>query len=386
MYTHHSLLLTPGPTPVPNKIQHAMNLPMVGHRSSDFEAIAQLAFSGLKRVFGAPNDVIILTSSGTSALEASMRNLIDPDDHIVVIVSGAFGARFQQIAETYSHHLHVFNVEWGESFDTEAVLAFIQSIDHPVTAVFTQYCETSTSVLHPVAELGHALKQFNPDIYYIVDGVSCIGAVDVDMERDQIDMLVAGSQKAMMLPPGLAFVAYNDRAKRRFSQAKSPSFYLNLSKHLSSLEANTTPYTPNVPAFRGVVQYNEMIEEEGFQHVVKRHNVIRDALRQALKSLSLDLLVNDHAASPTVTAFVPKDHDELIYIKEQLSKEFNITIAGGQGKLKGHILRVGHMGFISPNDLLPFVSSLEMILSTYRKENYIGKGTKVFLEVIYHEL
>ncbi|UXR70912.1 alanine--glyoxylate aminotransferase family protein [Staphylococcus sp. IVB6240] len=386
MYTHHFLLLTPGPTPVPQEIQNAMNTPMVGHRSKAFEKVAKKAFSGLKTVFGSSNEVIILTSSGTSALEASMRNLINPDDHIVVIVSGAFGARFQQIAEAYSHNLHVFHVEWGEAFETEAVLNFIQSIEHPISAVFTQYCETSTSVLHPVAELGQALKQINPELFYIVDGVSCIGAVDVNMDRDKIDVLVAGSQKAMMLPPGLAFVAYNDRAKNQFSEVESPSFYLNLTKHLKSLEADTTPYTPNVPGFQGVVQYCQMVENEGFEHVIQRHDFIRNAVRNALKALSLNLLVTDEAASPTVTAFVPRDADELTYIKSQLSEKFNITIAGGQGKLKGHILRVGHMGFISPFDLLPFIASLEMILSAYRQEDYIGKGTKAFLEVINNEL
>ncbi|MCS4485334.1 pyridoxal-phosphate-dependent aminotransferase family protein [Staphylococcus americanisciuri] len=386
MYTHHSLLLTPGPTPVPLAIQNAMNLPMVGHRSADFEAIAQQAFSGLKATFGTPNDVIILTSSGTSALEASMRNLVNPEDHIVVIVSGAFGARFQQIAEKYAHHLHVFNVEWGKAFNTDDVLAFIQSLDYPIKAVFTQYCETSTSVLHPVAELGHALKAYNASIFFVVDGVSCIGAVDVDMTRDAIDVLVAGSQKAMMLPPGLAFVAYNDRARTRFKEVDSPSFYLNLSKHLSSLEAHTTPYTPNVPAFRGVVQYAKMIEAEGLAHVVQRHYVIRDAVRHALKALQLDLLVADDVASPTVTAFIPLDADELVTIKEQLAKTFNISIAGGQGQLKGHILRVGHMGFISPFDLLPFVAALEVILTNYRKKHYIGKGITAFMEVVHHDL
>lgn len=386
MYTHHSLLLTPGPTPVPLAIQNAMNLPMVGHRSADFEAIAQEAFSSLKTTFGASNDVIILTSSGTSALEASMRNLVNPDDHIVVIVSGAFGARFQQIAETYAHNLHVFNVEWGQAFKTDDVMSFIQSLEHPVTAVFTQYCETSTSVLHPVAELGHALKAHDDNIYFVVDGVSCIGAVDVDMARDAIDVLVAGSQKAMMLPPGLAFVAYNDRARERFAHIDSPSFYLNLSKHHASLEAHTTPYTPNVPAFRGVVQYAKMVDEEGHGQVVQRHYAIRDAVRHALKALDLDLLVADDSASPTVTAFVPKDTDEVKHIKNELSNTFNISIAGGQGKLKGHILRVGHMGFISPFDLLPFIASLEIILTDYRNENYIGKGTKAFMEVVYNEL
>lgn len=196
MYFNHPTLLTPGPTPVTAQIQAEMNLPMVGHRSSDFEMIAKEAFQALKVVFGSQHDVMILSSSGTSALEASMVNLLEAEDHIVVIVSGAFGNRFKQIAQTYYSNVHVFDVTWGEAFDTKAVIDFIKNINHRIKAVFTQFCETSTAVLHPVAELGVALKQLDDALFYVVDGVSCIGAVDVDMQRDAIDVLVSGSQKS----------------------------------------------------------------------------------------------------------------------------------------------------------------------------------------------
>ncbi|WP_281198466.1 pyridoxal-phosphate-dependent aminotransferase family protein [Staphylococcus schleiferi] len=386
MYTHHSLLLTPGPTPVPQRIQAQMNLPMVGHRSTEFETIAEAAFSSLKQVFGSTNDVMILTSSGTSALEATMLNIVNPDDTVVIIVSGAFGNRYKQIAETYFNHVHVYEVEWGKSFEVDGVIEFIKNIETPVNAVFTQYCETSTAVLHPVAELGHALKAHDPNIYYVVDGVSCIGAVDVDLTRDDIDVLVSGSQKALMLPPGIAFVAYNDRALERFKSVKTPRFYLDLAKHHNALEKHSTPFTPNVSTFRGVIEFQKMISEEGFDNVIRRHSTIRDAVCAALKKLDLPLLVEDQYASPTVTAFVPKDEAEVKHIKSQLESQFNITIAGGQGHLKGKILRVGHMGFISPFDLLPFIAGLEMILTKYRNQSYIGIATQAFLEVVHNEI
>src|SRR5699024_9617556 len=193
-----------------------------------------------------------------------------------------------------------------------------------ITAVYSQYCETSTAVLHPVHELGHALKAYDESIYFIVDGVSCIGAVDVDLQRDQIDVLISGSQKAIMLPPGLAFVAYNNRAKERFSQVTTPRFYLDLNKYLKSLEANSTPFTPNVSLFRGVNAYAKLVEEEGLDQVIARHYAIRDALRKSLNSLGLDLLVQDEFASPTVTAFVPKSKEELNFIKNELKNRFAI--------------------------------------------------------------
>ncbi|MCD8826127.1 alanine--glyoxylate aminotransferase family protein [Staphylococcus gallinarum] len=382
MKYYHPLLLTPGPTPVPDQILHATQLPMVGHRSSDFETIAEEAFRALKPVFGSENEVMILTSSGTSSLEASMLNLANPEDDIVIIVSGAFGNRFKQIAETYYENVHIFEVEWGKAVNVPDFIDFLKSLNRDITAVFSQYCETSTAVLHPVNELGHALKDFDESIYFVVDGVSCIGAVDVDLKRDQIDVLISGSQKAIMLPPGLAFVAYNNRAKARFAEVTTPRFYLDLNKYLKSQADNSTPFTPNVALFRGVTAYAQLIEEEGLDQVVARHYAIRDGLRAALKALDLDLLVEDAYASPTVTAFVPKTKDELNFIKNELKKRFSITIAGGQGHLKGEILRIGHMGQISPFDILQVVSALEIIVSEFRNEAYIGTAITQYMEVV----
>ncbi|UEX90955.1 pyridoxal-phosphate-dependent aminotransferase family protein [Staphylococcus ratti] len=382
MYFQHPLLLTPGPTPVPLHIQTEMNLPMVGHRSSDFEAIAKEAFEALKHVFGSHQDVMILSSSGTSALEASMVNLLEPDDHFVVIVSGAFGNRFKQIAETYYTNVHIFDVPWGEAFDTKQVITFIEQLNAPIKAVFTQYCETSTAVLHPVAELGVALKTLDNEIYFVVDGVSCVGAVDVNMERDHIDILVSGSQKAMALPAGISFVACNQRALEQINASTTPKFYLDLAKHYKSLLESSTPYTPNISAFRGVIAYRRYIDAIGFDNVIQHHYQIRDAVRAALKALNFELLVNDTYASPTVTAFIPKDEAELQKIKKELKTQFNITIAGGQGKLKGRILRVGHMGDVSPFTLLSFIAALEILLTQHRNTSFIGQGTKVFTEVL----
>ncbi|UDI78028.1 alanine--glyoxylate aminotransferase family protein [Staphylococcus taiwanensis] len=385
MKYYEPLLLTPGPTPVPDEINHVMTLPMVGHRSPDFEAIAKEAFNNLKPIFGTDNEVMILTSSGTSVLEASMLNIVNPNDHFVVIVSGAFGNRFKQIAETYYKNVHIYDVEWGKPVDVEAFISFLKHLEHNVTAVFSQYCETSTAVLHPVAELGHALKSYDENIYFVVDGVSCIGAVDVNLNRDEIDVLVSGSQKALMLPPGLAFVAYNQRALLRFKEVTTPRFYLNLNKYFDSLQQDSTPFTPNVGLFRAVNAYAELIKDEGFNNTIARHYTIRDGLRNALKALNLELLVDDAYASPTVTSFIPKNKDELNHIKSTLKSRFNITIAGGQGKLKGTILRIGHMGKVSPYDMLSVISALEMILTEYRQINYIGQGITKFTEVIHNE-
>ncbi|MEB8091267.1 pyridoxal-phosphate-dependent aminotransferase family protein [Mammaliicoccus lentus] len=381
MYQHDSLLLAPGPTTVPRQILESMNLPMTGHRTKEFSQIIHQASRDLQTIFGAKNPVAILTSSGTSALEAAMVNIVNQDDHIVIIVSGAFGDRFKKIAASYPFNAHIFEVEWGNGVDIEEFEAYINALDENITAVFTQFCETSTSVKHPIRELGKLVHDIDPNIYFVVDGVSIIGAVDVDMERDNIDLLVAGSQKAIMLPPGAAFVAYNDRSIERFKEVTTSRFYLDLNKYITSLNDDSTPFTPAVSLIRGVQTYCDLINEEQFENTIKRHEVCKEAVRAGIKALDIDLLVEDQFASPTVTAFVP-NKEEVKPIKDELLNRFNITIAGGQQHLKGSILRVGHMGKVSPNDMLKFISALEIVLSELRGTSVLGKGITKFQEVI----
>lgn len=381
MYQHDSLLLAPGPTTVPRQILESMNLPMTGHRTKEFSQIIHQASRDLQTIFGAKNPVAILTSSGTSALEAAMVNIVNPDDHIVIIVSGAFGDRFKKIAASYPFNAHIFEVEWGNCVDIEEFEAYINALDENITAVFTQFCETSTSVKHPIRELGKLVHDIDPNIYFVVDGVSIIGAVDVDMERDNIDLLVAGSQKAIMLPPGAAFVAYNNRSIERFKEVTTSRFYLDLNKYITSLNDDSTPFTPAVSLIRGVQTYCDLINEEQFENTIKRHEVCKEAVRAGIKALDIDLLVEDQFASPTVTAFVP-NKEEVKPIKDELLNRFNITIAGGQQHLKGSILRVGHMGKVSPNDMLKFISALEIVLSELRGTSVLGKGITKFQEVI----
>ena len=381
MYQHDSLLLAPGPTTVPRQILESMNLPMTGHRTKEFSQIIHQASRDLQTIFGAKNPVAILTSSGTSALEAAMVNIVNPDDHIVIIVSGAFGDRFKKIAASYPFNAHIFEVEWGNGVDIEEFEAYINALDENITAVFTQFCETSTSVKHPIRELGKLVHDIDPNIYFVVDGVSIIGAVDVDMERDNIDLLVAGSQKAIMLPPGAAFVAYNNRSIERFKEVTTSRFYLDLNKYITSLNDDSTPFTPAVSLIRGVQTYCDLINEVQFENTIKRHEVCKEAVRAGIKALDIDLLVEDQFASPTVTAFVP-NKEEVKPIKDELLNRFNITIAGGQQHLKGSILRVGHMGKVSPNDMLKFISALEIVLSELRGTSVLGKGITKFQEVI----
>ena len=237
-----NLLLTPGPTPIPPQVNRAMSDGMIGHRSSDFTSLMENVQSNIKTLFGTEEPVAILTSSGTSALETSMVNLVEPDESIVVIVSGAFGERFKSIAQTYPYDVHVYEVPWGEGVDLQSFKSFLYGKEN-IKAVFSQACETSTAVVHPIHSLGELVKDYNKDTLFIVDGVSAVGGMQFDMARDSIDCLVTGSQKALMLPPGIAFVAMNKQARERASQNEISRFYLDINKYFKSLEENSTPFT-----------------------------------------------------------------------------------------------------------------------------------------------
>lgn len=378
------LLLTPGPTPIPPQVSSRMAEGMIGHRSNDFNQLMENIQPKLRTVLGTEDPVAILSSSGTSALETAMVNLVKPEESIVIIVSGAFGDRFKSIASAYPFDVHVYDVEWGKAVDPEKFAAFLNDKEN-VKAVFSQSCETSTAVVHPVNALGKAVKSYNPDTLFIVDGVSIVGGMKFDMNRDNIDCLVTGSQKALMLPPGIAFVAMNKAARQKASDNDLPRFYLDINRYFKALDEHSTPFTPAVSLIQGLERVLEIYEEDGIESVFERHTKMRDMLRAGLRALDLEMLVSDEYASPTVTAF-KSDEEELKAIKDGLKKEHQITIAGGQKELKGKILRIGHMGYMFPHDMIRVLAALEAILSDYRNEKYYGKALAAAQEAYYEKL
>ncbi|GER72514.1 aminotransferase class V [Weizmannia acidilactici] len=314
-------------------------------------------------------------------MESAVCNVVHEGDHVVVVVTGVFGERFASICESYGVNVHRLDIEWGTACRPEQLETFLKGLEHPVKAVFATYCETSTSVLNPVKDLGAVVKRLT-DALYIVDGVSCIGGVPVDMEEYQIDILVSGSQKALMLPPGLAFVAVNKRAKEEIKNGPKKRFYLDLNRYIQSYdEGTTTPFTPPVSMVYGANEVCQMIEEEGFGNVIKRHEILRDMTRAGVKALGLPLLVeNDADASPTVTAVKPADGKANV-IKKYLQEHFSMAIASGQKQLKGKIFRIGHMGYSTPFDVLNVLTALEMVVHELEGRDTFGIAVKKAEEV-----
>ncbi|MBM7713116.1 aspartate aminotransferase-like enzyme [Bacillus thermophilus] len=380
MFLDKEYLFTPGPTPIPDRVKIAMNQPMIGHRGAAFPVLLEDVATRLQPVFGADNPVLIISGSGTGALETAAVNVIDPGDDVVVIVGGAFGDRFAKICEAHGANVHKLEVEWGTACQPEQLEDFIKSLDANVKAVFATYCETSTSIIHPIKQLGEVTKRLT-DGLFIVDGVSCIGGVPADMAGWNIDILVSGSQKALMLPPGLAFVAVSDHAKEAIQKTKNTRFYFDLNRYFDNYDQKkSTPFTPAISLIYGAQEVCNMIDEEGWENVIKRHELLKTMTREGVKALGIPLLTNDKEASPTVTAVMPKD-DQANAIRKIMKDKYHISLAGGQQKLSGKIFRIGHMGYCNPYDVLTVLAALEMTIKEMENKDVLGLATKRAQEV-----
>lgn len=371
MLTDQQILRIPGPSPIPPSVTRAMSQPMIGHRGqSTSDMIADIR-PKLKRVFGTEQEVMILTGSGTAGLETAVVNTVAPGEEVAVIVTGAFGDRFVKICKAYELETHVLQVEWGKALDPAKVKAFLK--DHgSINAVFATYCETSTGVLNPVEELARAVREVS-DALVIVDGVSCVAGVETRMDDWGIDVMVTGSQKAFMLPAGLAFIAASERAWKKIEANPQPRFYLDLIKHRDNIEKDTTPFTPALSILFGLQQVLELLEEEGLEQVYARHDLMMKMTRAAFKAHGIPLLTEDAAASPTVTAVRPDDFDPEAF-RKVMKKEFAMELAGGQQELAKKIFRIGHMGYCSPADMLQAIAAMEIGIIKSGKDIELGKG------------
>ncbi|TCT23314.1 aspartate aminotransferase-like enzyme [Melghiribacillus thermohalophilus] len=378
MLPDQKLLRIPGPTPIPPSVKQAMSRPMIGHRSQEASELIQSIRPGLGPLFGTKEEVMIVTGSGTSGLETAVVNAAAPDDEVLVIVTGAFGDRFAKICEAYDLKTHRMDVEWGKAARPEQVEQYLKS--HPdIRVVFATFCETSTGVLNPIGEIGKVV-QHSSDALFVVDGVSAIGGVEANMDDWGVDIFVTGSQKALMLPAGLALIAVSERAWKKIESNPQHRFYLDLKKYKEKIEGNSTPFTPALSLLFGLRQVLELFEEEGLKQVFNRHKLMMNMTREAFRALQLPLFTSDQDASPTVTAVQP-DRFSAEEFRQVIRKEFGLSVAGGQQDLKGQIFRVGHMGYSSPADVLQTISLVEIGLKTIGARFDFGQGVAAAQQV-----
>lgn len=373
MLADQQILRIPGPSPIPPSVNRAMAQPMIGHRGkSTSEMLADIR-PKLKRIFGTEQEVVILTASGTAGLEAAVINAVAPGEEVLVIVTGAFGERFVDICRAYNIVAHTVETEWGKAAKASDISGILET-HKGIKAVFMTYCETSTGVLNPVKELAAEIRK-KSEALVIVDGVSCIGGVETKMDEWELDIVVSGSQKAFMLPAGLAFIAVSERAWAKIETNRQPRFYLDLKKHRDELQKDSTPYTPALSLLFGLQQSLVLIEEEGLENVYARHLLLMKMARAAFKELGIPLLTEDEDASPTVTAIKPGDFDAE-ELRKILKQEFAMEVAGGQKILAKKIFRIGHMGYCSPADLLQAIAAVEIGIVKAGKGIQLGSGVR----------
>ncbi len=373
-------LMIPGPTPVPDIILEAVARHPIGHRTPEFSAILKESVEGLKWLGETESDVLILTASGTAAMEAAISNTINLGDRVLSLVCGVFSERWAKIAEAFGADVQRLTVEAGQAYDLHALKHELESdIKRKIKAVTITHNETSTGVINDLEQISHLVREHGA--LSIVDAVTSFGATSIPIGQWQIDILVTGSQKALMLPPGLSMVFFGKKAWHVQSSCKTPRYYLDLAKYRKSLIEDTTPFTPNVSLVCGLRESLKLIRDAGAHQVFGRHLQMRNTLRAGINGLGLALFVNDKDASPTITSILPPAGISVADIRKGLKQDFRILVADGQESLKGKIFRIGHMGYVFERDILMTLSALESVLQSLGYKCASGKAVTEALGV-----
>ncbi|NLW90794.1 MAG: alanine--glyoxylate aminotransferase family protein [Syntrophomonadaceae bacterium] len=371
--TGEQFLLLPGPTPLPDRVARAMSQPMINHRGPEFKQILLACTEGIKKVYRTKQNVIIFPASGTGALEAAVVNFISPGDKVLSVSIGVFGERFAQIAGEFGAQVEKISFEWGTPADPQMVKDKIKAdVNKEIKAVLVTQNETSTGVFNDIKAIREAIGD-HPALL-MVDAVSGLAAVDLCMDEWKLDVVVSGSQKAFMIPPGLSFLAFNDRALKVHEKCSNPRYYWDAGNALKYLEKGQNPYTPAITLYYALHEALQMMMEEGLDNILQRHMDYRDMVRAAVRAMNLQPLAVDAAASPALTSVIAPEEIGANKIRKYLQDEFNIVLAGGQQKLDNVIFRIGHLGYIRELDLLSVLAALEIALLKFGHHLELGAG------------
>jgi aspartate aminotransferase-like enzyme len=370
-------LRIPGPTALPPSVREAGARQMINHRGPEFAALLDRIVSGMRPFFGtATNDVVVLTCAGSGGLEAAAVNMLSAGDRVLAVTIGAFGDRFAKVAEVYGADVERLNVEWGRAIDAAGLRVALEELRRrdgaDPKAVFLTHNETSTGVENPIGELAAVVHDVAPDTLILVDSISALGAVPFEMDAWDVDVVVTGSQKAWMSAPGLAMVAVSPRGWAAAETARMPRFYLDLARHRTDAANGQTPWTPAVAVMYQVDEGLRLMQQEGREGVFARHVRCAAAIRAGLRALGFELLAADEVASRTVTAAVIPEDLDWKAVNSDL-KARGVVIAGGQGHLTGKVIRVGHLGSVTLEEILGVIGTLEEVLPLHGRR--IEPGT-----------
>lgn len=356
-------VLAPGPVNLHPKVREALALPMIHHRTPEFDQILKRVLGGLKNVFQTQEDCFVLSCTGSGGMEALLVNTLSPGDKVIGIDSGKFGERWCEMAQTFGAELITHKVEWGKTVRVSDIAALLEK--NPKTKiVMTQACETSTGVKHPVKELGELVAKY-PDCLFLVDGITALGAFPLPMDEWKIDGLVGGSQKAFMLPTGLAMFSFSKKAWAKIGKNPQARYYFDVGRERKANQNGETFFSSNVTLIRALDVVLQLISEKGLPALFAEIAERARWTREMGKAMGFSLYAEAPAESVTALA-VPAGFDGQ-KIRVELERQFGITIMGGQDQAKGKIIRIGHMGYIQKSDLENLKRSLELVMAGLRK-------------------
>jgi aspartate aminotransferase-like enzyme len=352
-------LRIPGPTPCPDEVLQAMTKQMINHRGPEFRDILNRVTENLKVFFQTKNDLFLLTGSGTGGLEAAIVNTLSPGDSVLSVSIGVFGDRFAAIAEQYGASVTPLKFEWGKAADPDEVGRALQA-DPKIKTVLVTHNETSTGVTNDLEALSKVIK--GDGKLLLVDAISSLGSLNLPVDDWDCDVVVSGSQKGWMVPPGLTMVSVSQEAWQAHASARMPRFYWDFTRAKSYLERGQTPWTPAVSTVFAMDRALQVLLEEGLTNIIARHARVGDLTRKGVKSLGLSLFADEKYASNTVTAVNAPNGKNSNDLRKILLSEHEIVLGGGQQSLDGKIFRIGHLGLVSEGDIEAVLSALKVVL------------------------
>ena len=377
MHIKKQRLLTPGPTPLYPPALHAMMASDIHHRTEDFRKAYRSCLSDLREVMGTANDILMFAASGTGAMDGTVSNLFSKGDKVVVCSAGKFGERWAEIAKAYGLEANVLTVPYGQVVSPQQVADGLAA--QPATkGVFVQASETSTGAAHDVKAMAAAVK--NTGAIMVVDAITGLGTMALDIDGWGLDVVIGGSQKAFMIPPGLAFLSISPKAWKMTETATLPHFYFNFKKEKKSGDAGESSWTPSTALILALAEALKYVKQIGMAKLIENAQLLAKATRAAMEQIGLELFAPDSPGSSVTAVKAPAGLDSGVIVKE-FRNRFGAIIANGQGSMKGQIFRIAHLGYFDFADLFAVIAELEIILNANGFPVPYGKGVAAVQEV-----
>ena len=366
-------LFTPGPTPLLPEAQAALAAPALHHRTAAFKGVLDRVRDTLKYFFGTTNEVVFFTSSGTGAMEAAIANFFSPGDRVLVGTAGKFGERWVELANAYGLHVEKVESPYGKALSVDKIKETLQQLGD-LRGVFFQATESSTGVRHDTESIARLTRQIRPEALVVVDAITGLGTGELDIDEWELDVVIGGSQKALMVPPGLSFVSVSDRAWQRAKTAKLPRYYFDLQKEREAARKHDTAFTPATSLLVGLVVALDRIHQLGRANLIRNAQVLADCTRHAVQALDLKLFAE--VPADALTAVCAPSGISSNDIEKQMNEMFGAVVANGQGSMKGKIFRIAHLGYYDFTDMVGLIAALELVLTDLGYSCNLGEGVR----------